>query len=67
MKYHNIFYSQSNLYMVQVRFLYFLWGWEGGISQNMTIDDKGWRGGVHRKMTDDGDGMEKELKDKKNH
>ena len=32
----------------------------------MTIDDKG-GGGVHQKMTDDGDGMEKKLKDGKNH
>ena len=37
----------------------------GGISQNMTIDDK-WGGGVHQKITDDGDGIENEIKDKSN-
>ena len=37
-----------------------------GISKKMTIDDKGGRG-VHQKMMDDGDGMEKEVRDRKNH
>ena len=32
---------------------------DGGISQNMTIDDKG--------GTDDGDGIEKKVKDIRNH
>ena len=32
----------------------------------MTIEDKGERG-VHQKMTDDGDGIEKKVKETKNH
>ena len=39
---------------------------EGGISQKMTIDDKGGRG-VHQNMTDDGNGIETDIKDRKNH
>ena len=33
----------------------------------MTIDDSGGGGSINKKMMDDGDGMEKKVKDKKNH
>ena len=39
---------------------------KGGLSQNMTIDDK-LGGGVHQKMTDKDEGTNKKLKHKKNH